>query len=119
MEAPGLISILEEEASTFVRVDNVWRPKNIFQEIQTQILLSDMVRRYKRLKAAEEELKQLPRAEVMVRNLHLMRLILKRANFVRRANHLAFAQAVSEFYSSFGEILRYLRMDQARGKITP
>jgi hypothetical protein len=48
-----------------------------------------------------------------------MGLILKRAHFVRRANHLAFGQAVSEFYSAYGEILRYLKIDEARGKLEP
>jgi CRISPR/Cas system endoribonuclease Cas6 (RAMP superfamily) len=88
-------------------------------DIQTQVLLKDMVRRYEALQASEVELKKLDRAELLLKRLRSLRLIVKRANFVRRANHLAFAQAVSEFYSSYGEVLRYLRIDQARGKLKP
>ena len=119
MGTPGLLDLLTEETGTFQRIDNVWRPKNLFYDIQTQELLKDMTRRYEALKASEVELKTLDRAEPLLKRLRQLRLIVKRANFVRRANHLAFAQAVSEFYSAYGEVLRYLRIDQARGKLTP
>lgn len=119
MGAPGLLDLLNEEAGTFQRIDNVWRPKNLFFEMQTQELLKDMNRRYEALKVSEAELKKLDRSELLLKYLRQLRLIVKRANFVRRANQLAFAQAVSEFYSAYGEVLRYLRIDQARGKLKP
>lgn len=117
MATPGLVRILNEEIGTFQRIDHVWRPKNLFFEIQTQELLKDMVRRYTNLKASEEELKLLDRAEMYLKNLRLLRLTVKRAHFLRRANHLAFAQAVTEFYTAFGVVLRFLRIDQARGHL--
>lgn len=119
MGVPGLVNLLDEETGLFQRVDNTWRPQNLFMDIQTQALLKDMERRYEALKAAEDELKTLDRAELLLKRLRSLRLIVKRANFVRRANHLAFAQAVSEFYSAYGDVLRYLRIDQARGKLQP
>lgn len=119
MGTPGLLSILVDETGTFQRIDNTWRPKNLFFEIQTQELLKDMVRRYSALKESEVELKTLDRAELYLKSVRNLRLIVKRAHFLRRANHLAFAQAVTEFYSIFGVVLRYLRIDQARGKLTP
>ena len=78
-----------------------------------------MTRRYEALQASEGELKGLDRSELLLKYLRQLRLIVKRANFVRRGNQLAFAQAVSEFYSAYGEVLRYLRIDQARGKLEP
>lgn len=114
-----LFDLLSEETGTFQRIDNVWRPQDLFMDIQTQVLLKDMVRRYEALQASEVELKTLDRSELLLKRLRSLRLIVKRANFVRRANHLAFAQAVSEFYSAYGEVLRYLRIDQARGKLKP
>jgi hypothetical protein len=117
--APGLLDLLDTETGSFQRIDNVWRPKDLFFDIQTQELLKDMTQRYEALKASELELKMLPRAELLLKYLRQLRLIVKRASFVRRANHLAFAQAVSDFYSAYGEVLRYLRMDQARGRLKP
>lgn len=119
MGTPGLLDLLDAETGTFQRIDNTWRPQNLFYDIQTQVLLKDMVRRYEMLKVSEAELKTLDRAELLLKYLRQLRLIVKRANFVRRANHLAFAQAVSEFYSAYGEVLRYLRIDQARGRLKP
>lgn len=119
MATPGLLSILVDETGTFKSVDNTWRPKNLFFDIQTQELLRDMVRRYTALKDSEVEFKTLDRAELYLRSVRNLRLIVKRAHFIRRANHLAFAQAVTEFYTIFGMVLRYLRFDQARGKLTP
>lgn len=119
MGTPALLNILKEETGTFQRIDNEWRPKNIFFEIQTQELLKDMVRRYTALKLAQEELKLLDRSEMYLKHLRTLRLVVKRAHFLRRANHLAFAQAVTEFYTAFGAMLRFLRYDQARGQLTP
>lgn len=81
--------------------------------------MNDMARKYSRLKEAEDELQTLDRADLLVKLLRRMGLILKRANFVRRANDLAFIQAVSDFYSAYGEVLRYLKIDQARGQLQP
>lgn len=120
MASPGLLTILEQEdgSGTFQRGDNVWRPRNLFFEIQTQDLLKDMVKRYETLKESQNELKVLERATMYQQRLREMRLILKKAHFIRRANHLAFAQAVSEFYTAYGQVLRYLRIDKARGKLS-
>ncbi len=119
MATPELVALLDEEAGSFQRVDNIWRPKNLFYDIQTQELLKDMVRRYQRLLDAEDEIKTLVRAELLLKNMRKLDWIVKRAHFVRRSNHLAFGMAVAEFYSVFGEILRYLRIDEARGKLEP
>jgi len=78
-----------------------------------------MIRRYTRLKESLEELKQLDRAEMYLKQVRSLRLLVKKAYFLRRANHLAFAQAVTEFYSIFGVVLRFLRFDEARGNLKP
>ncbi len=113
----NLSDILEEESSSFQRLDNVWRPKNLFQEIQTKELLRGMSNRYQSLQNSSEELKVLDRGDWFLKQLRKLGFILKRSNFVRQANHLAFGQAVAEFYSIYGEVLRYLKIDQARGKL--
>jgi hypothetical protein len=116
---PQLLDLLSQEAGSFQRLDSKWRPKDLFFELQTQELLKDMFRRYAALKAAEDELRTLDRSELFFKYLHQMEFILRRAKFVRRFNHLAFGQAVAEFYTAFGQVLRYLKINQARGRLQP
>lgn len=116
---PRLVDLLNQETNSFQRIDNHWRPQNLFFELQTQELLKDMTRRFEALKASEDELKQLERADLLLKLMRRMGFIIRRANFVRRANHLAFGQAVAEFYTAYGEVIRYLKIDQARGQLQP
>lgn len=115
--APNLLKLLSDESGSFQRIDNTWRPKNLFFELQTQELLRDMVRRYKALRLSEVELKELDRVDQYLKLVRRMGFIIRRAKFVRRANQLAFGQAVAEFYTAYGQVLRYLRIDQARGRL--
>lgn len=78
-----------------------------------------MTRRFTNLKKAEGELQVLDRGPALTKLLRKMSLILRRANFIRRSNQLAFAEAVSDFYKAYGEVLRYLKIDEARGKLEP
>jgi hypothetical protein len=114
---PNLVQVLDKEADAFQKLDNVWRPNNLFFQIQTQELLRDMNRRFVNMKANEGELKKLERASIYQTQLRRLELILRRAKFVRLSNQLAFGQAVSDFYTHYGQILRFLRIDQARGKL--
>jgi len=68
---------------------------------------------------AQEELMTLERADVYTRLMTRLELVIRRAAFVRRSNHLAFAQDVADFYSFYGEVLRRLMIDKVRGKLQP
>lgn len=114
---PNLSQIVDRETDSFQKLDNVWRPKNLFFNIQTLELLKDMNRRYDLMKANEQELKKLERSSIYQTNLRRLELILRRAKYTRLSNQLAFGQAVSDFYTNYGQILRFLRIDQARGKL--
>jgi hypothetical protein len=116
---PILRDLVDRETGAFENVNNKWRPQNLFFELQTKELMSDMVRRHSRLKEAENELQTLDRSERLLKLVRMMGLVVKRAHFVRRSNHLAFGQMVSEFYTAYGEVLRYLKIDVARGKLEP
>jgi hypothetical protein len=108
---------LDREADSFRRLDNFWRPKNLFLQIQTQELMRDMNHRYAELKAGEGELMKLERASTYQKQLRRLEFIIRRAKFVRLSNQLAFGQAVSDFYTVYGKMLRFLKFDQARGKL--
>jgi hypothetical protein len=114
---PSLNQVLDKETDSFQKLDNVWRPKNLFFQIQTQELLKDMNRRYAAIKANEDEIKKLERGSIYQTHIRRLQFIIRRAKFVRLSNQLAFGQAVSEFYTHYGQILRFLRIDQARGKL--
>lgn len=119
MGTPNLNSILDQEIGSFQRIDNVWRPRHIFFQLQTQELVKDMNRRLALVKASEEEFKKLQRSSFYLKSARHLEFILRRAKFTRLANQLAFGQAVSEFFTVYGNILRYLRIDQARGHLQP
>ena len=116
---PNLTQILDEEVGSFQRIDNVWRPRHLFLQLQTQELVKDMNRRLALIKASEEEFKTLQRSSFYLKSARHLEFILRRAKFTRLANQLAFGQAVSDFYTVYGNILRYLRIDQARGQLQP
>jgi len=54
-----------------------------------------------------------------LKSVRQLEFILRRAKYVRLANQLAFGQAVASFYTVYGNILRYLKIDQARGHLQP
>ncbi len=82
---------------------------------QVRLTLQDMSSRYDILSAAKEELQTLDRADKYTLLLHRMRLWLRQANFKWKADQLSLLQAVSGFYSDYGVVLRFLKVDQARG----
>lgn len=84
---------------------------------QVRMLLHDMERRYKRLEAARPELETLERAERYIKLLTRMRLWLRQSFYTWKANQLAFLQATAGFYSEYGQLLRFLKFDQARGRL--
>lgn len=117
--ASVLQEIVVEEGSAFERISNQWRPQDLIIEHQAKDLLKDMARRYNLLVAAQVEFQKLDRADLYLRLTRKAKLVLRRALFVNRLNHLAFLVAVAEFYTAYGQILRFLRIDQARGKLPP
>lgn len=116
--SPKLFAILQSEGHTFHRVTSAWRPADLLQDLQTKALLADMARRLAALTEAQGELSVLPRADRCLKTIRQLQFIVRRAKFVRRSNHLAFIVAISDFYSDFGELLRYLRIESNKGRIT-
>ena len=119
MGTPNLINVLDQELGSFQRIDNVWRTQHLFLPIQTQQLVKDMNRRYALVEASTEEFKTLERSSFYLKSVRQLGFILRRAKYVRLANQLAFGQAVANFYTVYGNILRYLKIDQARGHLQP
>lgn len=108
--------ILQQEGDRFRTTDNVWRPIDLFFLQQARLLLQDMEERYDHLVSATDELQTLTRADVLIRLLTRMRLAVREARYVWKSDHLDFIRTISEFYQSYGMVLRMLRIEQARGR---
>lgn len=78
-----------------------------------------MIGKLRHLQEGADELQQLERSDLFIKLYRRLEFIVKRANFLRRGNDLAFIQAVAEFYTNFGEVLRRLKIEQAKGQLQP
>lgn len=119
MAAPILQALLAKEGPDFERLSNQWRPKDLLFELQAKTLMKDMARRYGILLEALSEFQTLDRADFYLKLVRKMKLVVRRAYFVRRINQLAFLEAVAEFYTAYGKVLRFLKIDQGRGLLAP
>lgn len=111
--------MVEQEQGSFYQLDSKWRPHNLLFELQMKELMTDMQRRFEGLKSAREEIQNLPRGAQLLKVVRKLGFIVRRASFMRHSNHLAFVQAVSEFYTAFGQVYRYLKIEQAKGQLQP
>lgn len=116
---PLLYTLVQREGTSFERITNQWRPTDLLFELQSKALMKDMARRYASLLQAEGELQMLDRADFYLKLVRKMKLVLRRAYFVRRLNQLAFVEALAEFYSAYGRVLRFLKIDLGRGLLAP
>ena len=110
--------ILDQEQGQFQQINRVWRPTGLLPEPYRRSLLTNIRDRYNTVFSALDEFKTLDRADVYIRLVHRMRLTMKTANYAWRFNDLAFFQAITNFYTDYGTILRLLATDQARGRLT-
>lgn len=108
--------LLQQEGDRFYQIDKRWRPKDLIPSIISSNILKDAVAKFKGLQEAQAELQTLDRAPIYTRILNRMQLALRRAQFAWRADDLLLIQAIAEFYSDYGTVLQYLKIDQARGR---
>lgn len=94
-----------------------WKPVDLLFTQQVRVLLHDMERRYTRLEVARSELETLKSGDRYVKALKRMRLLLRQTFYNWKANQLVFLQATAGFYAEYGQLLRFLKIDQARGRL--
>lgn len=112
-----LPTILDQEGPAFYRIDRRWQPKNLIPDPYRRDILKDAQRRLTLLEEAEDELQSLDRAPLYIGALKRMRLAVRQAQFAWRTDDLKFLQNVTDFFSDYGTVLRYLKTDQARGRL--
>lgn len=104
-----LRKLLEDEP--FRAMDRQWRPRNLLVEPYRRQLLKNVRERYAKLTVALPEFEMLVRAERYVKAIYRMRLSVKQAEFAWRFDDLAFIRAISEFYSYYGTVMRFLSLE--------
>lgn len=112
-----LLRILDGEANAFQKIDRRWRPVALVPVQFRGKLLADVKARYVELEAARPELATLDRADIYIKYLYRMRLAVRQARFSWRFDDLSFIQAISDFYTAYGSVLRLLAVDKARGRL--
>lgn len=118
MQYVHLPKILDQEGSQWVRIDRTWRPKELIPDPYRRNLLKDAQGRYNQLALAEPEFKTLQRASAYIKILRRMRFDIRKAQFSWRADDLKFLTAIANFFQDYGTVLRYLKEDQARGRLS-
>lgn len=111
-----LPKILEQEGTSFYRINHRWQPKNLIPDPYRRNLLQDAQARLQRLEGAENELQTLVRATLYINLLKRMRLAVRQAQFAWRTDDLKFIRNITEFFSDYGTVLQHLKIDQARGR---
>lgn len=79
-------------------------------------LLKDAQGRFELLTAAEDEFQTLDNANRYFKIIRKMRLGIRKAQFAWRSDDLEFIKQIADFYSGYGTILRYLKIEEARGR---
>ncbi len=79
-------------------------------------LLKDAQARFEQLTKAEDEIQTLERADRYFKIIRKMRLGIRKAQFAWRSDDLEFIEQIADFYSGYGIILRYLKIEEARGR---
>jgi len=111
-----LPTVLEQEGPDFYQVSRRWKPKNLIPDPYRRNILKDAQDRLGLLEEGEDEFGQLDRASLYLNALKRMRFAVRQAQFAWRADDLKFLQHITEFFSDYGTVLQFLKIDKARGR---
>jgi hypothetical protein len=111
-----LPQLIEQEGDSFYRITYRWKPKGLIPEPFRRNMLKDAQAKFEKLTLAEPEILTLRYADRYFKILRAMRLQLRKAHFAWRADDLELLSQLGDFYSGYGIILRYLKLEQQRGR---
>ncbi len=112
MKQPSSVSALLQSSGPFNRLDGTWRPTSLVSE---QFLTEQLQQMEQALTTVQTLFKAEPRQfadklPLYARCLRQMRRSLVSARFSRGLDHLVFISAMTEFYSAYGVMLRFLHL---------
>lgn len=116
MQYELLPQLIQGEGDDFYRITYRWKPKGLIPDPYRRNLLKDAQAKFERLTAAESEIQTLNYADRYFKIIRKMRLQLRNAHFAWRSDDLEFLDQLAGFYSGYGTLLRYLKLEQARGR---
>jgi hypothetical protein len=111
-----LPKLISQEGDAFYRITYRWKPKGLIPEPYRRTLLVDTQKKFELLTEAEPEISTLNYSDRYFKILRTMRLQLRKAHFAWRSDDLEFLNQLGGFYSGYGIILRYLKLEQQRGR---
>lgn len=111
-----LPQLIEQEGDSFYRITYRWKPKGLIPEPYRRNMLKDAQAKFERLSLAEPEILTLMYADRYFKILRAMRLQLRKAHFAWRSDDLELLSQLGDFYSGYGILLRYLKLEQQRGR---
>lgn len=118
MQFVHLPKILDQSGGEFYRIDRKWQPRNLIPDPYRRNLLKNAQEKYNQLTIAEDEFRTLERAHLYIQILRRMRLTIKDAQFSWRTDDLKFLASIASFFTDYGTLLRILKEDEARGKLS-
>jgi hypothetical protein len=111
-----LPQLIDQEGDAFYRITYRWKPKGLIPDPYRRNLLKDAQAKFEKLTAAEDEIQTLTYADRYFKILRKMRLQLRKAHFAWNSDDLELLNQLGDFYSGYGIILRYLKLEQGRGR---
>lgn len=111
-----LPQLISQEGDAFYRITHRWKPKGLIPDPYRRNLLKDAQAKFELLTEAEPEIGTLTYSDRYFKILRNMRLQLRKAHFAWRSDDLELLNQLGNFYSGYGIILRYLKLEQQRGR---
>lgn len=111
-----LPQLISQEGDAFYRITYRWKPKGLIPDPYRRNLLKDAQGKFELLTEAEPEIGTLAYSDRYFKILRSMRLQLRKAHFAWRSDDLELLNQLGGFYSGYGIILRYLKLEQQRGR---
>lgn len=111
-----LPKLIDQEGDSFYRITYRWKPKGLIPDPYRRNLLKDAQSRFEKLTVAESEIATLINPDRYFKIIRKMRLQLRKAHFAWQSDDLELLSQLGDFYAGYGIILRYLKLEQQRGR---
>jgi hypothetical protein len=108
--------LIDQEGDSFYRITYRWKPMGLIPDPYRRNLLKDAQSRFEKLTVAEPEIQTLNYADRYFKIIRKMRLQLRKAHFAWHSDDLELLTQLGDFYAGYGIILRYLKIEQQRGR---
>lgn len=110
---PNLLKMVQDQQ--FAQRNLSWRPTNVLDPVFGRGLLNTVRDWLKAFEACLPELEGLDRKTAYILQFQKLRLAFRQAQYSWRVDDLQFIEAIQTFFSTYGAILKLLKIDELRG----